>query len=68
MLLSGYAAEYGYDLGMLDTSMPFAELSERCLVNAEAELANKADDFSVRIRDGIPMPEPYTLQEFQSPQ
>jgi hypothetical protein len=67
VLLSGYAAEYAYELGMLDTSMPFAELAERCLVNARAEAAGRADDFSTRIRDGIPMPEPYTLEEFQSP-
>ena len=66
VLLSGYAAEYGYELGMLDTSVPFDELRERCLVNARAELADKADDFSSRIRDGIPLPEPYTLQEFES--
>jgi hypothetical protein len=66
VLLSGYAAEYGYELGMLDTSIPFAELRERCLVNARAELADKADDFSRRIRDGIPLPEPYTVQEFKS--
>jgi len=66
VLLSGYAAEYAYELGMFDTSIPFAELRERCLVNARAELADKADDFSRRIRDGIPLPEPYTLQEFES--
>ncbi len=65
LLVSGYVAEYGYDLEMLDTSMPFAELRERCLVNSKAELADKADDFSMRIRNGIPLPEPYTLQEFR---
>lgn len=65
LLLSGYVAEYGYDLEMLDTSMPFAELRERCRVNARAELADEADDFSLRIRDGIPLPEPYSLEEFR---
>ena len=50
---------------MLDTSMPFAELRERCRVNARAELADEADDFSLRIRDGIPLPEPYSLEEFR---
>jgi hypothetical protein len=67
VLASGYAAEYAYELEMLDTSMPFAELRERCLVNAKAELFDRADDFSVRIRDGIPMPEPYTMEEFLNP-
>ncbi len=68
VLLSGYAAEYGYDLGMLDTSIAFTELRERSLVNARAEAAGTAADFSVRIREGIPMPEPYTMQEFLSGQ
>ncbi len=66
VLLSGYAAEDGYDLGMLDTSIPFAELRERSLVSAKAEAADKAEDFSLRIREGIPKPEPYTMQEFLS--
>jgi hypothetical protein len=68
ILLSGFAAEYAYEVGMLDTSLAFADLRERCRVNARAELADDADDFSQRIRDGIPRPEPYTLQEFQSGQ
>ena len=67
VLLSGYAAEYGYDLGMLDTSMPFAELRERCLVNEKAQRAGQARDFSFRIRQGIPLPPPYTMQQFLSP-
>jgi hypothetical protein len=66
ILLSGYAAEYAYDIGMLDIRIPFAELSRRCLVNAKAEAADKAEDFSLRIREGLPMPKPLTLQEFQS--
>ena len=64
-LLSGYTAECAYDIGMLDTSMPFSELSKRCLVNARAEAADKAADFSLRIREGMPMPPPMTMQEFQ---
>ena len=67
VLLSGYAAEYAYECGVLDTSMPFSELSRRCLVNVKAEAADKSEDFSARIREGLPKPEPYTLQEFLSP-
>ncbi|MHC4955631.1 MAG: Lnb N-terminal periplasmic domain-containing protein [Planctomycetota bacterium] len=67
VLLSGYAAEYGHELGMLDTSMPFAELRERCLVNGKAEAAGTAEDFSERIREGVPKPAPYTLEEFEAP-
>ena len=66
-LLQEAAAVLYYELEMLDTTMPFAELRERCLVNARAELADQADDFSLRIRDGIPLPEPYTMQEFLNP-
>ena len=66
ILLPGYAAEYAYDIGMLDTSMPFADLSQRCLVNPKAEAADKAEDFSLRIREGLPLPTPMTMQELQS--
>ncbi len=66
VLLSGYAAEYAYDIGMLDTSMPFAELSQRCLVNEKAQAADQDPAFSLRIREGLPMPEPYTMEEFLS--
>lgn len=66
VLLSGYVAEDAYDLKMVDTSIPFAELRERGHVNARAEAAGTAADFSVRIREGIPTPEPYTMEEFLS--
>lgn len=66
ILLPGYVGEYAYDCGMLDSSMPFAELRERCLVNAKAQAAGDAPDFSKRIREGLPMPAPYTMQEFLS--
>jgi Domain of unknown function (DUF4105) len=56
VLLSGYFAEYAYDLGSLDTSMPFAELKARSLINAKAHAADQAPDFSERIRDGLPRP------------
>jgi hypothetical protein len=51
---------------MLDTSVPFPELTQRSLVNSKAEAADKAEDFSVRIRDGVPLPSPMTMQEFES--
>jgi hypothetical protein len=67
ILLSGYAAEYAYDVGMVDTSVPFDELERLCLVNERIEQAGDADDFSKRIREGLPKPEPYTLREFEAP-
>ena len=67
VLLSGYTAEYAYGLVMFDTNMPFAELRERCHINARAELADQAHDFSLLIREGVPKPKPYTLEEFENP-
>ena len=58
ILLSGYTAEYAYEMGWLDTSLPFAELRQRSHINARAQAANGAPDFSQRIRFGLPMPTP----------
>ena len=56
VLLSGYFPEYAYDLGSLDTSMPFAQLKARSLINDKAHAADGAPDFSARIRAGLPRP------------
>jgi hypothetical protein len=50
VLLSGYAPEYAYAAGRLDRSLPFEELRRRSLVNAAAQAADQAPDFSRRIR------------------
>jgi hypothetical protein len=52
ILASGYVPEYLYEIGRLDTSMPFAELTRRAHVNARAQAADKAADFSRLIRQG----------------
>jgi hypothetical protein len=54
VLLSGHAAEYAYDHGRLDTSLPFEELRRRSRVNAVAVAADQAPDFSRRIRERLP--------------
>ena len=54
VLLSGYAPEYAYDRGRLDRSLPFEELKRRSLINAAAQAADKAPDFSRRIRAALP--------------
>jgi len=51
MLASGYVPEYLYKAGRLDTSVPFPELKRRAHVNARAQAADKAADFSQRIRE-----------------
>ena len=56
MLLSGYFPEYAYDLGSLDTSVPFAELKAASLINDKAHAADQDPDFSARIREGLPRP------------
>jgi hypothetical protein len=43
-----------YEHGRLDTSLPFAELRRRSLINARAVAAGEAEDFSRRIRQGLP--------------
>jgi hypothetical protein len=58
ILLSGHAAEYAYENGSLDTSRPFAELRQRSRINAQAQAARDAADFSQRIRADLPRPPP----------
>lgn len=50
VLLSGYAPEYLYGMGRLDPSLPFEELRQRARINAAAQAADQAPDFSRRIR------------------
>ena len=54
VLLSGYTPEYAYEMGRLDRSLPFEELMRRSHVNAAAQAADAAPDFSQRIRAGLP--------------
>jgi hypothetical protein len=54
ILLSGYVPEYMYEQGRVDRSLPFAELKRRSHVNAVAQAADKAPDFSQRIRAELP--------------
>ena len=58
VLLSGYAPQYAYEIGRLDTRLPFAELKRLSHINARAHAAGDAPDFSQRIRAGLPMPPP----------
>ncbi len=51
ILASGYVPEYLYESGKLDSSVPFPELQRRAHVNARAQAADSAADFSKRIRE-----------------
>ena len=56
VLLSGYFPEYAYDLGSLDTRVPFPELKAQSLINEEAHAAGDDPAFAERIRAGLPRP------------
>lgn len=50
IIASGYVPEYLYETGLLDRSKPFATLQRESHVNARAQAADQAADFSRRIR------------------
>jgi len=54
ILVSGYAPEYVYETGRLDTSLPFRDFMRRSQINDAARAADSAPDFSRRIRAGLP--------------
>lgn len=54
ILVSGYAPQYVYEAGRLDTTLPFDEFMRRSRVNDAAHAADDAPDFSRRIRAGLP--------------
>lgn len=56
VLLSGYAPEYAYELGWLDTSRPFPELERLSRINRRAHAAGADPAFSQRVREGLPVP------------
>ena len=56
VLVSGYTPAYVYESGRMDRSLPFEELQRRSLVNAAAQTADQAPDFSRRIRAALPGP------------
>ena len=52
ILLSGYIPEYLYEMKVLDERLPFPELKRLAHINARAQAADSAADFSRRIREG----------------
>jgi hypothetical protein len=57
VFMSGYSARYGYEKGGLDHSVPFDELERRSHINDLANAADKAPDFSQRIRARVTTPQ-----------
>ncbi len=54
LLVNGYLDELGYERGQINTSLPFPELRARSDVTEKARAAIDSDDFSTRIREGLP--------------
>jgi hypothetical protein len=55
ILLTGYVPDYVYDLGGLDTRVPFPTLRDRSHIRGKADSIDP--DFSRKIREGVPKPE-----------
>jgi hypothetical protein len=54
MLLNGTVDELVYQNGGFASHLPFAELKQMSLIDAKAQAADQAPDFSERIRIGLP--------------
>jgi hypothetical protein len=54
IIASGYLPEYLYEQGALGSSLAFGTLQRRSRINAAAQAADAAPDFSRRIRAGLP--------------
>ena len=55
VLLSGYMPLYAYELGALDTRLPFKDLRERSYINHKAHRIGNDPEFSRKIREGLPL-------------
>lgn len=62
VLLSGHVPEYVYEAGRLNTTLPFREVFRRSKINAAAQAADAAPDFSRLIRVGLPTVEAAAAQ------
>ena len=57
LLVSGYVGEFLYDLDLLDSSRPFAELRAMADISAKSRAADGDVRYSSRIREGLPDPQ-----------
>lgn len=56
LLANGYLDQLAYERGLVDTSLPFAELRQRSDITERAKACGSRDDFSRCIREGLPTP------------
>lgn len=53
VLLPGYSDELAYELGLIDTDLPFPEARRRFRIDRKAQRLGDREDFSVAIRQGL---------------
>jgi uncharacterized protein DUF4105 len=53
VLLPGYSDELAYELGLIDTDLPFAQAKQRFRIDGKAQRFGGRDDFSRKIREGL---------------
>ena len=56
LFANAYLPELLYREGTFDRSRPFAELKAMSHINERARAVREGEDFSARIREGLPMP------------
>lgn len=56
LFANGYLPDWLYRRGSLDTSQPFARLKAMSRVSERAMAVGDVEDFSARIREGLPIP------------
>lgn len=54
LALNGHLDELIYERGSVDRSLPLADLNARSFINARAQASGDGEDFSRRIREGLP--------------
>lgn len=57
VLFSGYAPQYAYENGSLDTRIPFEELRKLSYINPKTRAIGDDSEFSRKIRAGLPRQE-----------
>ena len=51
VILPGYSDQLVYDLGLIDTNLPFEEIRSKFIINEKALKYADSKDFSIKIRD-----------------
>jgi hypothetical protein len=57
VLFSGYAPQYAYENGSLDTRIPCEKLRKESYLNPKARAIGDDPQFLRKIRQGLPRPE-----------